>query len=206
MNYAMVELSIVCPKCDNSIKFTGPLLQVHCDSCQHDIDVPKEFLVDLIKDIKQSVQKELEPGQGTNSTIFGHFNCNLTYANMKPYCTECKLDVDLEKISPQDENYRCPQCGNNIPIDSPPDWLKQEFPGITALYNCLLRDPSSDNSTSSDKIVVFTCPKCGGALDIDGKDRMVECNFCGADIYLPDDLWLRLHPVKVKRRWFFSFQ
>jgi outer membrane protein assembly factor BamB len=31
---------------------------------------------------------------------------------------------------------------------------------------------------------------------------MVDCKFCGSQIYLPDDLWFRLHPVKSVERWF----
>jgi hypothetical protein len=51
--------------------------------------------------------------------------------------------------------------------------------------------------------VVLNCPKCGGALTITAEStRMTPCEFCQAQVYLPDDLWQALHPVKTARRWY----
>lgn len=60
------------------------------------------------------------------------------------------------------------------------------------------------NPTSSD-LVVFTCPACGGALNIDGTKRILECNYCKVNVYIPDALWFRFHPSKLTRRWYIWF-
>ena len=53
--------------------------------------------------------------------------------------------------------------------------------------------------------VLFTCPSCAGNLEIDGSSRMIKCKYCSSEIYLPDDLWFRLHPVKEVERWYAVF-
>ena len=37
---------------------------------------------------------------------------------------------------------------------------------------------------------------------MDGAARVVVCAHCSSNIYLPDDLWFRLHTVSTRRRWF----
>ncbi len=49
---------------------------------------------------------------------------------------------------------------------------------------------------SSSRPVAFQCPNCADNLTIDGTKRMVDCSFCDTQVYLPDDLWHTLHPVK----------
>lgn len=50
------------------------------------------------------------------------------------------------------------------------------------------------------------CPKCSASLDITAdSQRTVACKYCETDIYLPDDLWLRLHPVKKAERWYIEY-
>lgn len=63
-------------------------------------------------------------------------------------------------------------------------------------------NPEPGKLPSSSKPILFTCPSCAGNLEIDGTDRMISCKFCNSQIYLPDDLWFRLHPAKEVERWY----
>ncbi len=54
--------------------------------------------------------------------------------------------------------------------------------------------------------VAFSCPQCAGSLMIDGNERLIQCEYCETRVYLPDDLWLQLHPAKKKTRWFIGFE
>ena len=49
------------------------------------------------------------------------------------------------------------------------------------------------------KPVLFSCLQCGAALRIDGTTRAVTCEFCSASNYLPDGVWMLLHPVPKPR-------
>jgi hypothetical protein len=43
----------------------------------------------------------------------------------------------------------------------------------------------------------MACPRCGGGLEItETSGRLFQCNFCSVDVYLPDEIWRRLHPLK----------
>jgi WD40 repeat protein len=52
------------------------------------------------------------------------------------------------------------------------------------------------------KPILFSCPSCAGNLEVDGSDRVIKCKYCNSEIYLPDDLWFRMHPVEVVERWY----
>jgi hypothetical protein len=48
----------------------------------------------------------------------------------------------------------------------------------------------------------MACPSCGGALkSAADTQRTTSCEFCGSSVYLPDDLWRRLHPAKKAQPW-----
>jgi len=64
----------------------------------------------------------------------------------------------------------------------------------------------SDEKQPVSEPVAYSCPQCAGSLMIDGTDRLVKCSYCETRVYLPDDLWLRLHPAKKKSRWFIGFE
>ena len=55
--------------------------------------------------------------------------------------------------------------------------------------------------------VLMACPGCGGGLTISADmERTCACRFCNAQVFIPDELWKRLHPVKVKRGWYVRFE
>jgi len=49
--------------------------------------------------------------------------------------------------------------------------------------------------------VTFSCPQCGGTLAPDGRTRMIVCPSCDSGVGLPDEVWLRLHPVRAPWIW-----
>jgi sugar lactone lactonase YvrE len=50
--------------------------------------------------------------------------------------------------------------------------------------------------------IVLYCANCKAPLSVDGSSRIVRCQYCSTDVYLPDDLWQRLHPVATVARWY----
>lgn len=197
-----MEIGISCPRCESFLPLNGPILNAHCRSCQSDIEIPRSYWKDILGDAMEDV-RELEKGTGTSSRIFGQFQSSNVYARLDPYCLECKTDFeDPWSLSPG-SSYCCRECGAEYPIQDAPEWLSAAFPQIIYLLNAELDGTDAeDMNRDSTNPVVFTCPQCGGALKVTGEDRLVHCRYCDADVYLPDDLWLRLHPAKKKERWF----
>ena len=206
MPHAIIETAISCPHCDSPVPLNGPWEVAHCDNCQSDIEIPREFWIDTLCDVRTDLD-DIEPGMGQNSSIFGIFRSTRMVGNLVPYCLKCKTDFDPSTMNAGMKQKACPECGETYIVTPPQDWLREALPPVEYFMNAILIDKSGGESDSGGggNPVVFTCPQCGGALKVDGSDRMVPCKFCNVDVYLPDDLWLRLHPAKKKERWFIVF-
>ncbi|MCD4846761.1 MAG: hypothetical protein K8R76_01060 [Candidatus Aegiribacteria sp.] len=206
MNWAVIEMSIKCPHCDSPVHIDGPYRKILCRSCQSEIDFPEDVWKDLLEDVQGEVVNEFEEGEGSSSTIFGHFNMSMMYARLKAYCRSCKRDFDMETEYTGQDTLVCPDCGARTPIFPAPEWFKGAMSKAKLIVGALpdIEDVSEPEGLSGP--VAFSCPQCGGSLMIDGKERIVICEYCETNVYLPDDLWLRLHPAKKKNRWFVGLE
>jgi hypothetical protein len=204
--YAMLEWSINCPKCDGPVMLNGPLETAHCNRCQTDITIPHDYWKSILDDVMQEVKSDLEEGEGTNSNIFGTFKTALLYAQLHPQCEKCKTDIEVNENLETGYTHTCKICGNTVKVSPSPYWLQEVCPPIKLLFNAELESGKGDETPAISGPIVFSCPKCGGALTVDGSERLVPCEFCGVSVYLPDDLWLRLHPAKIKSRWYIGFE
>ncbi len=55
--------------------------------------------------------------------------------------------------------------------------------------------------------IAMSCPSCAAGLSISVADqRTTTCGYCQASVYIPDDLWRQLHPVKKAAAWNAIFQ
>ncbi len=206
MLYGMLEIGIKCPKCDSPVPLNGPWQVAHCDSCQADIDIPDDYWSDIFADILEDIKTDLAEGEGRNSTIFGTFHTTLLYGELHARCEKCKTEFDPNADLAEAYTHYCGNCGRPIEVIPSPAWLKSVFPNAILFVDASVQSKAGDEKTDISGPVAFTCPQCGGALMVDGKDRLLPCQFCGVNVYLPDDLWLRLHPAKTKDRWFVGFK
>ena len=90
----------------------------------------------------------------------------------------------------------------------PPPWTREVFRDLALLVGetaTETRAGSPDDSEAA-RPVVFKCPSCVAALEMDGVRRIVHCRFCGSDVYLPDDLWLHFNPSTRRGRWWMLFR
>ena len=201
----MIECSIKCPRCDGSIKLNGPWESAHCDACQNDVNVPHEFWTDIVKDTMEEIASgELGEGEGRNSTIFGLFSTSLLYGRLAARCEKCKTPIEVAGTPAEPYLHTCPECGLETPVAPAPGWLVEAHPSVR--HTVAATDSSAAPESTVSGPVAMSCTQCGGSLLIDGKDRLVPCQYCGVNLYLPDDLWLRLHPVKTKIRWFIGYE
>jgi hypothetical protein len=59
----------------------------------------------------------------------------------------------------------------------------------------------------SSRPIVMSCPNCAGALSISAaSERIMNCGFCSTEVYVPDAVWKRLHPVGETEEWFAGFE
>ncbi|MBN1150432.1 hypothetical protein JXA84_04325 [candidate division WOR-3 bacterium] len=204
-----VELKTKCRNCDGTIHINALAEKILCPYCKFELCLSPETWKGILEDpIKDT--SNYEEGEGTNSTVMGEINYQITYGKQTPRFPESKKSIDIKKIDDYAEQgyVEDPDTGKKYSLRKIPQKYSKIFPG--ALYLAMedaelipggdkISEGKTENSTEP---VAFACPKCGGFLDIDGKDRMVKCSFCNASVYLPDDLWMRLHPVKTITRWY----
>lgn len=210
----------------------GPLLKVHCNTCQSEIDLSEDLWGSIVSSVLEDFS-EFAEGEGRNSTIFtGGFQLEILYGRLKPRCPKCKTDFPEPLVAPE---TKCPKCDYKATVADAPDWFlnearkqlkelsdsssededdeaekKKEPAAASEISSIIVVDAELPGmETEADVVlsepIVFNCPKCGGALEIDGKDRVVLCKYCASKVYLPDDLWLRIHPAKTVKRWFAVF-
>jgi DNA-directed RNA polymerase subunit RPC12/RpoP len=205
MLWSMMEISIDCPHCDSPVHVDGPYLKLECGKCHSGIDFPKDVWKSVLEDVREDVSG-YQKGEGSNSNIFGHFNMRMTCGRLDPYCIKCKRDFDMKDEYTEPATITCPDCGTVSPVFPASDWFREAVPGATLIVGAWPEGksgPESDEKKSQP--VAYSCPQCGGSLMINGEERLIQCQYCSTNIYLPDDLWLTLHPAKTKTRWFIGF-
>jgi len=201
MIWAMIEMSISCPRCDSSVMVNGPFTKFACPGCGESIDFTPEIWTDLLEDTRDELVK-MDEGEGGNSTIWGTFNTSITYGRLIPYCKECKKDYDLWDDYSEEDMITCPDCGSTRPIQEPPEWFNQVFEGARLLIGV---SPASAKKAQHERDLYMTCPSCGASILVSGTTRNEKCKHCDSSVLLPDELWQHLHPQPVKIRWFVGF-
>ncbi len=178
-----------------------------CSLCNKTNTFDMETWQGLLDDAMKEAPK-FKLSEGQSSTIFrGEYNYKLVYGRQEPRCVKCKQDIDASRLEEYSAagNIKCSKCSNTIFVRKPSELIAKVFPGLKYIVgedNDLLSESKLVKAPDSVKPVLFTCPSCAGNLEIDGTDRMVECKYCDSQIYLPDDLWFRLHPAKSVERWY----
>jgi len=206
MRWCMIELTIKCPCCDASVHVDAPRQSLLCGKCMSEIDFPVEVWRDTLSGALSGL-KHLKTGEGNQSTIFGHFNMSLLYGKLVPYGPDCKRDVDPEGDR-EGGHLKCRDCGSVMAIREAPPWFREAVPRARLVAGGAPEGKAQGShgiDNPSGGAVALSCPKCAASLLIDGRERLVPCGYCNTRVYLPDDLWLRLHPANMKTRWFIGF-
>jgi len=209
MPFICVEIKTECKHCGGHLQLNALVNEVLCPACQKINEFPYGFWKESILDSALKEYKELKEGEGQNSTMMtGEYTFQMMYGIQKPRCGKCKTRLEPGRFDEYAKSGKavCEKCSNEISVRTMPEILKQDFPGVSHLIgedpDMFSKSEGTMKTPDAVKPILFTCPSCAGNLKIDGTDRMVTCNFCNSQIYLPDDLWFRLHPVKIVERWY----
>lgn len=208
-----IELKTSCSHCSAPLMLNALTDKIICPSCNNTNVFSFERWQGLLEEPLNEVH-EFKLGEGQPSTIMGgDYTFNFMYGRQDPRCGKCRQGIDMNSL----EEYaaaghiKCTKCSNKIFIRKPVDSVKAVLPRITFLAgedeDLISMKPAAENKLpDSGKPVLFSCPSCAGNLEIDGSDRMLTCKFCNSQIYLPDDLWFRLHPSETVQRWYIVYE
>jgi uncharacterized protein (DUF983 family) len=210
--YAGVEFLLDCPKCGDKVPINGPQQHPVCDNCSYEITIYDTFWEDKLATV-EDCHHELEDGKKSQITYMGS-GVKMTYGPGAVLCHECQTPLPVDAIRPgHTGQITCTSCGAPTSTYPPPPWFSQMFAACRQIYG---GEPDKDQpggavtpdeSQAAEKPVAMSCPQCGAGLSFTSVDeRLVPCQYCGADVYLPDAIWRRLHPVKRAEMWYLRFE
>jgi ribosomal protein S27E len=107
----------------------------------------------------------------------------------------------------------CSSCGHATPTFPAPHWLKSVVPSASQVFFAdreaggAAAGKEAECDQQAERPIALACPQCGGSLLITAEsERTIPCRFCNVDVYLPDGVWLKLHPAKVAKFWLVRFR
>jgi hypothetical protein len=205
------EVRTNCPSCGQSFPVNGPYRKFTCTACFEDMTISQDVLADFLNDFEEEYEGLVE-GQGRGGTLIcGSGTFKYSYWRLKPRCSECKKPLSIPEF-PEISILSCSECAATHHVFAVPDWLGKQVP--SARYCCTPQPPPGDADEkdvevdeASAKPVVMSCPKCAGTLTVSARsERIMECVYCSTEVYVPDAVWKRLHPVRITEEWFVLFE
>lgn len=212
--YGIFKVMLDCPHCGNPVVVNGPLLHPACTSCQKRVEMPADVWKDILLDFEREYES-LKPGSGSNATVMTG-SLTIKYSSVKlpppdPACPTCQENWDIASLSTgTDGEMRCRKCGRTTPVFPAPGWLSDRIPTARQVFFADREHAGADEGgepSESFRPIALSCPLCGGGLLITPEmERTVPCRYCNADVYLPDGVWLKLHPAKTAKYWMVRFE
>ncbi len=174
------------------------------------------FSPDIIAGFLNDLEEEYESlteGQGRGGTLMsGSGTFKYSYWRLELRCSSCKKPLSIPEV-PDNSIHRCAECEAPYYVYAIPEWLQKLVP--SARFCCTLQPPPKGDTDDkeveidedSTKPVVMSCPQCAGALSVSARsERIMECLYCNSEVYVPDAIWKRLHPVRKTEEWFVCFE
>ncbi len=202
-----LKLGFDCPECKHPVPLGGLVARTRCDHCQSAIEPDWRKLLRLGNPALTVVQWALErPQQQQEKGGFGSIHLDLTRTLPQCACGVAWDPVPLAQAVGAGHNLLCPGCQAPITARLAPHFVRQLYPEIAVAVRETMTAEETGEPAPAIKPLLFGCMNCGAPLKIDGKDRVVECGSCESSNYLPDGLWLRLHPARKREPFWLLIQ
>lgn len=212
--FAGFTMRTECTRCGMPLPLNAPAEVVTCNQCQTEVRVPAALWSYALERFECDERPPAGKMRTEVATVAG-FSLQLQVANMKPLCEKCSAEYPVEAVAGDAAtDFACTSCGDPASTWPAPDWLRK---GVPTLRQIISTDPGGATAATGQALdgqlteepapVAMACPQCAGSLRITAKhERIVPCQFCNTDVFLPDEVWRRLHPVKTVQWWFASFE
>ena len=166
-----------------------------CPACQRPVEIALERWQSLLGHV---VTPDAAPGKTGSVGMLGE-PIKLDSVREDPRCARCGTAIPDEAAGFAARGFTmCPGCGARIGVRPPPESLVPVLRGASLVcgedHDQLAQTPAAAAPKAAHP-VELRCATCSAPLPVDGTQRTVHCAYCGADMFLPDDVWLRLHPI-----------
>jgi Zn finger protein HypA/HybF involved in hydrogenase expression len=205
MTAYIFRISLDCPHCRAGVPVNGFTNEVLCNNCLQSIPLDQEWWEIHFDSETIEGALALEEGHANTSTNLGGLSEKIDAGNRTPRCQKCKTDLpDAIIQSGVTAGYcLCPKCQEHIRVRKATPLALSLIPEADLLlYEDEMGQGLGKDGHTAVEPVMFACLACGGGLKVDGSARTVKCDHCGGSNYLPDPLWLRLHPAATSHVFF----
>ena len=207
MDFFLFKLRSNCSECGESLILDGPVQKTHCIACDSTLEIPASNWKRLFE---ACAGDKLRQGK-TESTVLGlagPFPFFFVWGPVAPTCSACDKELPTGDLAPGTDGEIACSCGHATPTFAPPSWLRPHAPRVVQLVNATREGQLSKiEVTREDRPVTFGCPDCGAHLKITMESpRILGCQYCKADLFLPDQLWRALHPVRKRAAWYVALR
>jgi len=209
--YGIFKVIATCTSCGKPVVVNGPLAGPICPSCRKTLDIPPDIWKSILGSYIGNYGRT-SPGEGDEGTIISG-GLTIKYSTVRlpppdPACPTCEENWDLLSVEDgADRRMVCRKCGRKAETYPAPSWLGEVVPQAKQTFFAEREVRRDENDVDAGiKPVALSCPQCGAGLLITAEsERLIPCKYCNVDVYLPDDVWLRLHPSKQAKFWMVRF-
>lgn len=192
------RLATKCRFCQTALPINAITKAILCAGCGKTTELSEKWWDTALGESELATAFVRRTGVGGGMRVLGG-GLSTQFRRIPPHCLACStaLPDDLVNRLTGTEQLACPACKTTLSLRPAGPLAKK----ISSSAQFLIGEgPRSDGESSEPKLskaarpVVLSCMKCGGALEVDGSSRLVHCQYCNSDNYLPDDLWFHMHP------------
>jgi hypothetical protein len=193
-----LRVGFSCPECMGPVPMNGIVSEVLCYHCQAVVSTDKPIF--FLQDEFKSGWGDARTWSSRPSRKTGVEDLRVEAALRRPSCNGCRAafdDASLTAAFQAGTGVTCP-CGKVSSVRGADDLVLRVSPRAQAVVG---EEIGTDLKLATQPIL-FSCLQCGAGLPVDGSQRVVACTYCKATSFLPDALWLRLHPT-ARLLWFY---
>jgi Zn finger protein HypA/HybF involved in hydrogenase expression len=214
-----VSLRTTCNRCGQPLPLNAPVRRATCAACSADVTLPDGIWTCALDELEMSYESLAEDAPRTHTATIDGFPLTFEVRRAVPRCEKCGQAYPDDRMGDgSTRDLFCVGCGDPGSTYPAPDWLRSLVPTAVQIVSTDRGGAAEAGlvsggggaaaaPTQASVPVVMSCPQCGGPLRItDDMARLVPCTHCHAEVYLPDELWRRLHPAKVSRLWYVRFE
>lgn len=195
---ARLVVRSTCDRCLAPVPLEGVHRSAVCRNCGNRLSIPAEPWEACWAAVLAQVEQLPEGGSATGEVQAEGAALRFEVARRRPVCRHCRFDLPFDVPDGQREPVPCVECGEMNPTQPFPSWLRERVPSAGQLLGAVPEwaVQGQQSEVLEPPSVIMGCPACQHGMKLDvSSPRVSSCDFCGADIYVPEDLWRHLHPV-----------
>ncbi len=199
-----LQVTMKCPSCHQPAHVQGLSEAMVCGACQENISLPPSWWLGWFGFAE--IIEALGCSEGEGNRVSGFWQgqeATYSYGRRMPRCQSCKTDLPADQLAAMAAagGWSC-SCGKLIRVRDATALSEKIVPGARWLVHEGKTGADGAEPIQAREPIMFACMSCGGGLEVDGTARTVTCRFCSGSNYLPDGLWLRLHPQQTVQTFF----